>query len=143
MKSSLFTLFGFLSAAVVFSGLWHFRLISNGWLDAVTGRDKSITDVTSKIPSPNQQYVATILRVKNNFDWCEIRISLTKINEPLDWENKFICITGCDTQLDLKWEDDKKISIIYSVKDKEKAVNIYQEFWSKDKGVKISYSLKE
>ena len=143
LKSRLYILSGFLCAAVVYSSLWYFRLTSNQLLDAVTGQHKAIADVMSNISSPDQQYIATILRVKNKLDWCEIRICLTKKIEPLDWENNIICSTGCETQLDLKWKDDKNISVIYSVKDKAQAVKIFQDFWSKDKDVKISYALKE
>lgn len=142
-KSSLYFLAGFLIAAGLFGGLWHFRLVPNYLLDAIANRDNTIVNVTGNLPSPNKEYVATTTKVGNGSDWCEVRINVHKYNEQFDWEYEYVCITGCDTQLGFKWENDKNLNINYSSSEFAKGVRTYQQFWSKDNTVKISYTLKQ
>ena len=142
MKKPLYFLAGFMSAATVVFALWYLGIVSNSLLDAVN-RDNTVVKEIGNLPSPNQEFVATTTQAGNGADWCEVRISVHKKDEPFDWEREYVCITGCDTRLDLNWEGTQNLAITYSNDDESKGVRTYQGFWNKDKSVKISYKLRQ
>jgi hypothetical protein len=141
-KLSLFFA-GFLTATCACVVLWRLNVLPNSLLDELTERDKANVEVLGNLPSPGGEYVVTTNKASNRTGWCEVRLNVHKKNEPFDWEYEFVCVAGCDTQLEQRWEDDRHLSITYSSRDIAKAIKTYQQFWSKDKAVRISYALKQ
>jgi hypothetical protein len=139
MKAKLWFLAGALIALTSLAGLWHFGVLSNSLVDAITGRDRAIVEVIGKRPSPNQEFAATTTKVSDKTGWCEVRVNVSRKDEPVDWEREYICITGCDTKLDLRWDEDKHLTILYANQNAAAGVHTSQQFWSRDKAVAISY----
>ena len=139
MKSKLWFSAGALTALSALAGLWDVGVVPNDFVDALTGRDRATVEVIGKLPSPNQEFAATTTKLSNRSGWCEVRVNVTRKDEPVDWEHEFICITGCETRLDLRWDEDKHLTIRYANENATMAVRTSQQFWSKDKAVAISY----
>ena len=141
-RSVIYFAAGFLACLGSLVLLSRVGIIHNKLLDAMTGYESTTVKLVSDLPSPNLQYVATTNKVGNGTGWCEVRINVHKKDEVFDWEHDFVCITGCDTKLDLKWEDEKHLTVSYSAGDVAKGVHTYQQFRSKDSLVSIAYLLE-
>lgn len=121
-------------------GLWLVGVIPNSVLDELRG---TTVQLVNKVAAPNGEYVASINKAGKAVGWCELRINVHRKDETFDWEHEFIFITGCDTQLDLRWQDNTHLAITYGNSDPAKRVHTYQQFQSKDRRVNISYALKQ
>ena len=123
-------------------GLWRVGLLPNTIFDALRG-DTTTVQLINKLASPSGEYKATINKAGNAEGWCELRISVNRKDEAFDWEREFVSITGCDTQLDLRWQDNTHLAIEYWNSDPVKGVRSYQRFLSEDSRVNISYVYRQ
>ncbi len=142
MKSLLLFWVGFIACAGAFLGLWRVGIIPNSLLDDLRSDATTTVQVVNKLAAPNGEYVATINKAGDAVG-CELRINVNRKDEAFDWEHEFVSLTGCDTQLDLRWQDNTHLAIAYWNSDPIKGVHTYQQFLSKDRVVKISYVLRQ
>jgi hypothetical protein len=143
MKSFWLFCAGFLACAGASLGLWRVGLIPNPLLADLRSDSTATVQVVKKLAPPNGEYVATINKAGNAVGWCEFRISVDRKDQAFDWEHEYVSITGCDTQLDLRWRDNTHLAISYWNDDPAKGVHTYQQFLSKDRAVNISYIFKQ
>jgi len=143
MKSLLLFSAGFLACAGAFLGLWRVGVLPNSLLDDLRSDSTTTVQVVNKIAAPNGEYLATVNKAENAVGWCELRINVNRKDETFDWEHEYVSITGCDTQLDLRWQDNSHLVIAYWNSDPMKGVKTYQQFLSKDRAVNISYIFKQ
>jgi hypothetical protein len=143
MKSFLLFWAGFMACAGAFLGLWRVGIIPNSLLDDLRSDSTTTVQVVKKLAAPNGEYVATINKAGNAVGWCEFRINVNRKDEAFDWEHEYAFITGCDTQLDLRWQDNTHLAISYWNDDPAKGVHTDQQFLSKDRAVNISYNFKQ
>lgn len=143
MKKLIFFCVGFVTALGVFFVLWRLNVLHNSLLDILADRDRASVEAVSTISAPNGQYIAATNRVSDRTGWCEIRINVHRKDEPFDWQEDYVCVTGCETRLEQRWQDDRQLNILYSSSDTTHAVKIYQRFWSKDRAVQIAYTFRQ
>jgi hypothetical protein len=143
MKSFLLFCAGFIISAAAFLGLWRLGFIHNSFLDGFR-RDATVTvKAVQIVAASDDHYVATLNRAGDALGWCELRLNVNRKGEAFDWEREFVSITGCDTQIDLRWQDNADLSVTYGAADPTKGIHTYQQFRSEDGAVKISYNLKQ
>src|SRR5437868_6489513 len=138
MKKSLsYFLAGFLCFVALYSFLW---LISFAMEKMFEGGFKG-SDITiiANATSPNQEYIATTYTDMGGgaAGWCGKIVNLSKRDEPFDFKKSYIFSTSCHSDVDVFWESDMNLLIIYTT-DGE-SVSLYQKTQSDDGKVKISY----
>ena len=133
----LLFLSGVLSSILILVGLNHFGLLPN-----LIGEYPVTVDVINSVTSPDGMFAATTNRATNNHGWCEERTNVHKKGEVFDWEREYIFNINCGSQVEIKWQGNRDLSISFSY-DQAGVVRTSRQFFSKDKAVAISYALKQ
>lgn len=143
MKAVLLFCAGFIACAGAFLGLWRVGVLPNSLLDSLRGDSTTTVQIVNTIAAPNGEYLAIINKAGNAAGWCELRINVNRRDEAFDWEHEFVSITGCNTLLDLHWQDNTHLAIAYWNSDPFKGIHTYQQFLSEDGRVNISYVYRQ
>lgn len=128
-------MFGVLTAIFLLIGLHYYGF-------GLLSEKPATVNIISNVVSPDGIYAATTNRASNERGWCEERTNIHKKDAAYDWEREYVLSIDCGSEVEMKWKDDKNLSIIYSYGNDE-AVNTSQQFLSKDKAVNVSYFLKQ
>lgn len=104
-------------------------------LTSDTSRDIKIIDNSV---TPNQSYVATSYRMMGGgaAGWCYTCVNVRRNSEQFNPDSGIIFQTRCDVEPELKWQDEKRLSVAYQ---RDAAVYSQEKAWGGSEGVEVSY----
>lgn len=133
-RTSYYFIAGFICFVALYGLLWLIGFA----MDAVGFKGSDI-NITANASSPNQEYIATTYTNMGGgaVGWCDKTVNLRRRDEPFDDKKNYVFSTSCHSDVDVFWESDVNLLIIYTT-DGE-SVDLYQKTESDDGKVKISY----
>ena len=160
-KPFIYFLLGAICASAIIFTLWFSGMFTKIVFDEIV-RDAEAeaneqkknsgtsVNIKSTLPSPDGKHIATVYFEESGgeYPWCFQRVSIDSKKEPFDVNNikhkgGFILDIPCKNKIDLQWQSEQELQIIYTGNADGAGMSIFQKTLSNDRQVKIKFSPKD